>query len=341
MAAVTPIGLDIGAKSIRATETTRTKDGPVICHFGQLPLSDGAVQAGVIQDEKSVTAGLKELWPTARFHTKKVVLGVSNPQVVVREMSVANLPDAQLRQSLPFQVRDALPLPVEHSVLDFHKLAAPEDDKVRGLLIAVPKDVVLAAVHAVERAGLQVTGVDIASFALLRAASTLDSSVEAIVDIGAQATTVVVHRDGEPLMVRTIPRGGDEITEMLAAKLRLPATEAEVRKCEVGLDDEIDPSTAAVVRDAIRPLISEIRSSFTYVSSGEDQSRVSRLALTGGGALLPGLVEALHTQLGLDVLLADPTVRFQGGRRRKRASSMDGVAASAAVSIGLTLGAAS
>ena len=62
-------------------------------------------------------------------------------------------------------------------------------------------------------------GVDLASFALLRAASRLDAQVEAIVDIGAEVTSVVVHADGEPLIVRTVPRGGTEITESLATRL--------------------------------------------------------------------------------------------------------------------------
>ena len=84
---------------------------------------------------------------------------------------------------------------------------------MRGLLVAAPKEPVIAAVHAIERAGLHVARVDVASLALLRAVSRLDGQVEAIVDIGAQATTVVVHVDGEPLIVRTVPRGGADITE--------------------------------------------------------------------------------------------------------------------------------
>ena len=56
----------------------------------------------------------------------------------------------------------------------------------------------MAAVSAAEKAGLHVERVDLASFALLRAASRLDEHVEAIVDIGARSTTVVVHTDDRP-----------------------------------------------------------------------------------------------------------------------------------------------
>ena len=338
MAASNPIGLDIGSMSIRAVETARGKEGPVIANFGEVPLPEGTVQAGVIHDEKVVTAALRQLWAVAKFRGRDVVLGVTNPQTVVREMSVANLPEREMRKSLPFQVRDMLPLPVEKSLLDFHPLEITGDGKtVRGLLIAAPKEAVLSAVHAIEQAGLHVLRVDLASFALLRAAAYLDEKVEAIVDIGAHATSVVVHQDGEPLIVRTLPRGGAEITERIAARVGATVPEAESIKCRVGLLDEGGPDTAAVVRDAIRPLISEIGNSFTYLTT--KQTRVARVALSGGGAGLPGLVEALREQLNLDVIIADPMMRVHERRHSKRPGP-DRLRSAAAVSIGLTLGAA-
>jgi type IV pilus assembly protein PilM len=340
MASVSLIGLDIGSSSIRAAETVRGKDGLAITNFGQVPLRPGAVADGVIHDDKAVTAALKQLWATTRFRSRQVVFGVTNPQVVVRELTLSNLPDKELRKSLPFQVQDVLPLPVERTLLDFQRLEDPgQQETVRGLLIAAPKDAVLTAVRAIEHAGLHVTRVDLASFALLRAVSRLDTQVEAIVDIGARMTTVVVHADGEPLIVRTIPRGGAAISELIAGRLGATFDEAEALKCRVGLHADDGPETAEVVREAIRPLAGEIRSSFAYLTSGARQSRVHRLVLSGGGGQLPGLAETLGTQLDLTVVLADPVLRLRDQRRGKP-DSLDQLHASAAVSIGLTLEAA-
>ncbi|MEN3359424.1 MAG: type pilus assembly protein PilM [Mycobacteriales bacterium] len=340
MATAEPIGLDIGSSSIRAVQTSRGKDGPSITNFAQAPLPPGVVAAGVIHDDRAVTAALRALWATAKFGSKQVVFGVTHPQVVVRELTVSNLPERELRRSLPFQVRDVLPIPVEKALLDFQPLEPPSNkDTVRGLLIAAPKEVVLTAVRAIERAGLHVARVDLASFALLRAASRLDTQVEALVDIGARLTTVLVHVDGVPLIVRTIPRGGAEVTEMIAARLGATVAEAESLKCRVGLRADDGPETADVVREAIRPLVSEIRSSFAYLTSGARHTKVRRLALAGGGALLPGLPDALSAQLEVDAIIADPVVRLRDQRRGKH-DSLELLRSSAAVSIGLTLGAA-
>jgi type IV pilus assembly protein PilM len=340
MAAGNLVGLDIGTMSVRAVETSRGKDGYSVARAGAVPLAHGVVQSGVIQDDKAVTAALKQLWTVGKFRSRNVALAITNPQIVVREMAVANLPTKEMRKALPFQVRDALPLPVERSILDFFPMEEPgQNETVRGLLIAAPKDALITAVQAAERAGLHVARVDLASFALLRAASKLDEQVEAIVDIGAHSTSVVVHNDGQPLIVRTIPRGGAEITEALASRLGRSLAEAETLKCEVGMLMERDPDTAEIVRDAARPLINEIRSSFAYLSAGERPTRVARLALSGGGAMLPGLDDALRTQLGVEVLFADATARMRGHRRGPTVD-LDQFRPSAAVSIGLTLGAA-
>ncbi len=69
MATVTLVGLDIGSTSIRAAETSRTKGGQVIRNFGQAPLPGGAVQGGVVQDDKAVTLGLKRLWNLVLVHS--------------------------------------------------------------------------------------------------------------------------------------------------------------------------------------------------------------------------------------------------------------------------------
>jgi len=339
MAAVNLIGLDIGTVSIRAAETSNSKDGPMITNFGHILLPPGAVQNGAVQDEQAVTSALKQLWATFKFRSRKVALGVTHQQIVVRETTVANLPAREMRKALPFQVRDALPLPPERSLIDFYPLEDPDGaDTVRGLLIAAPKEPVLAAIRAVEAAKLHVVRVDLASFALLRAASRLDEQVEALIDIGAHATSVIVHQDGEPLIVRTIPRGGTEITKTIADRLDIPLPEAEELKCRVGLRTDTDPATTTAIKDAVRPLINEIGSSFAYLTAAGRQARVSRLVLSGGGSMLPGLLEALHNQLGVEAIAVDPVMRVRG-LRRVRHGSLEQVRASAAVSVGLTLGA--
>ena len=337
------IGLDIGSTSIRAVEVTRRQDRPVIDNFGQVLLPEGAVVGGVVKDDKAVTTALRQLWQSQNFRSREVVLGVTHQQIVVREIEVANLPPKEMRQALPFQVRDVLPLPPDQALLDFFPLEQPDrgDSTVHGLLIAAPKDVIVDMVRAVERAGLHVAQVDLSCFAALRAAAHLAEDTEAVIDIGANGTNIIIHTDGVPQVVRTIPRGGAEITRLMASRLGMPHGEAETLKCRVGLIPGDGPDSADVIAEAIRPLINEIRSSLGYFASSRGSSqRVSRLALVGGAARLPGLADELRDSLGVATFLANPLRRVSDSREGGRHDVLERFRSSAAVAIGLTLGAA-
>ena len=197
---------------------------------------------------------------------------------------------------------------------------------MHGLLIAAPKDVVVDMVRAVERASLHVAQVDLSCFAALRAAAHLAEDTEAVIDIGANGTNIIIHTDGVPQIVRTIPRGGAEITRLMASRLGMPHGEAETLKCRVGLIAGEGPDSAEVIAEAIRPLISEIRSSLGYFASSRGtQQRVTRLALVGGAARLPGLADELRDALGrLDLprQSAAPGQRLARGRPARRAGAL-------------------
>ena len=341
MPATTLVGLDIGSTSIRAVEATLAKDRPVINNFGQAVLPPGSVVGGVVKDDRAVTNTLRQLWTSRDFSTKSVVLGVTHQQVIVREFDLPNLPEKERRQALPFLVRDMLPLPIEQALLDFYPLEKPgKGETIHGLVIAAPKEAVIDTVRAVENAGLQVAQVDLACFAALRASAHLANDTEALLDIGANGTNIIIHTDGVPKIVRTVPRGGEEVTKMVASRLSIPVTEAESVKCRVGLNATDNAESAEVVAEAIRPLITEIRSSFNYFAAGNPDTRVKRLALVGGAALLPGLPAKLTEELGVPTFLSDPLQRVNDVRKGGRHDALGRLRSSAAVSVGLTLGAA-
>ncbi|MGZ4638757.1 MAG: type IV pilus biogenesis protein PilM, partial [Actinomycetes bacterium] len=116
------VGLDIGTSGVRAAELTLGKAGATLERFGQVALPPGAVRDGEVVDASAVADAVKQLWAQAKFSTKKVVVGVANQKVVVRQVDLPWLPTNELKKSLPFQVQDFIPMPVEQAILDFHPL---------------------------------------------------------------------------------------------------------------------------------------------------------------------------------------------------------------------------
>ncbi len=338
------IGLDIGATAVRAAILALgTVDGrPSVTVHGldavQLPL--GTVVNGVVKDPSALTAALKQLWQVNKFACKNVILGIANPQVLVRDMQIPNLTREQRMKALPFQAREIVALPIDQVVLDFAQLSEPDPvtNLVSGLLIATPREPVLAAVSAVEKAGLKVARVDLASFAALRSIADEHLSVEAVVDLGAHLTTIVVHDRGVPKLVRTLARGGQALTAHIADELNLSIEQAEWAKWNTGLSgDQADVSNA--LKEAVRPLLSEIRTSINYFRAANDGAQIERISLTGGASGLLGLAEILSNQNGVPTNVVTPTQHIRNRWAAKDVPDHADHTASA-VSVGLAMGAA-
>lgn len=348
MARPTAIGLDIGARGVRAAQLRFGRDGVELRRLGRVPLPEGAVREGEVVDGPAVTAALRELWSSARFPSTEVVLGTANRGVIVRQVDVPAVPLPEIAQALPFQVQDLLPMPVESAVLDFHPLhefaGVGGQRMLRGLLVAAAREMVTRTVRCVERAGLTPTGVDLTPFALLRSVGRrLDADVraEAVVDIGAHVTDVVVHTAGVPRFVRVLLRGGQDVTDAVGENLGLPPEEAEELKHRVVLQGspERTDALAVAVADGAQALVDELRGSLDYFRSTNPDEPVERVVLSGGGSLLQGLPGQLAAAIGVPVVAGDPLAAARVHARVAGDALLEDPAL-LAVPIGLALGGA-
>src|SRR5919198_4783843 len=146
------IGLDIGSTAVRAAEL-QGGDAPVVVRAAQVPLPEGVVEAGEIRQPDQVSEALKELWDRGGFKSRQVYMGVGNQRVVVREVILPWLPEKELRDSLPYQVQEFIPIPVGEAVLDFDILEEFEHEggrMLRILLVAAQRPMVEAVVSVAQ-----------------------------------------------------------------------------------------------------------------------------------------------------------------------------------------------
>ena len=353
MAGRSAVGLDIGTSGVRAAELSFGKGQVTLEKFGQVALPEGAVRDGEVVDPDAVAAAIRQLWAHTKFSSKKVIVGVANQKVVVRQVDLPWLPIDELKKSLAFQVQDFIPMPVEQAVLDFHpleELTADNGTKVlRGLLVAASRDMVMASIEAVQKAGLTAVMVDLTSFAVVRSLADSDhlglgSQVEALVDVGARITNIVVHQGGVPRFVRILLMGGQDVTDAVAERMGIPHAQAEAMKQQLGLTggEGLDSQAASrVVEATAAAFIDEIRGSLDYYLASSGSSPISRLVLTGGGARLAGLAQRLQAATRVPVEQGNPIHPLQVGRTGLSPEQIAFVEPLAAVPVGLALGAAS
>ncbi len=357
MAGRSAIGLDIGTSGVRAAEVAFGKGPATLQRFGQVALPVGAVRDGEVIDPQAVAEAIKHLWSTARFSSKKVVLGVANHKVIVRQVDLPWMPLDELRKTLAFQVQDFIPIPVEQAILDFHPVETVSSDNGtqahRVLLVAAARDMVLSALDAVKRAGLTVTQVDLTPFAVLRSLGRIDQTgamanggAEALVDIGAKVTNIVVHQNGVPRFVRILLMGGDNVTDAISERLGVPFEQAVGVKQELGMSPvrgEVgsDHPAARVIEASAGSFVEEVRGSLDYYAAQPASVPVQRVVLSGGGARLSGLGQRLAAATRLPVEPGAATAALQVGKTGLTPEQLSYVEPQIAVPVGLALGVAS
>lgn len=349
MAGRTAIGLDIGTSGVRAAELSFGKSGVTLEKFGQVALPEGAVRDGEVVDPPIVSDCLRQLWAHTGFSHKKVALGVANQRVIVRQVDLPWMPEKELKASLGFQAQDFLPMPVDQAVLDFHAISEVNEQgqprMLRGLLVAAVREMLMNNVRAAERAGLTVTGVDLNSFAVLRALGDFSAAADetvALVDVGAKVTNIVVHQAGVPLFVRILLMGGQDVTDAVADRLGLPHSHAEALKQQpqssgYNHDDLVNAGRA--VEATAAALVDEIRGSLDYFASSSATGGPTRLVLTGGGSRLTGLAERLEASTRVPVTQGNPLRTLALGKTGLSDEQVDFVHPLAVVPVGLALGA--
>ncbi len=315
MAKKNAVGLDIGTRTVHLAHVQQSRGQPTVVNFGGVELPVGAVREGEIVDVQEATNAVKELVGSTGLKEKEVWVGVANQRVVVRQVDLPYMPEDELRASLRFQVQEFIPIPVEDAELDFHVLDEFQGDgdarMQRLLLVAAHKDMIATHIAAATEAGLRPVGVDLNPFAVLRtlaSESLVEATSEVLVDVGAGVTNIVVHEAGVPKFVRILVLGGEDITEALVNALSLPYEEAEALKKRTGLKgpEASGDTGASIIEEHAGQFVDEIRSSLDYYQAQTGSTRLSRVVLAGGGALLSGLPDRLARVLRLPVEVGRP-----------------------------------
>jgi type IV pilus assembly protein PilM len=233
-------------------------------------------------------------------------------------------------------------------VLDFFPLEETTDANgariLRGQLVAASRETVLANVNAAQSAGLTVLSVDLTSYAVLRALGKQTHATvetEALIDIGARVTNIVVHSGGVPRFVRILLMGGQDVTDAVSERLGVPLGQAEAMKQQVaqlagGTEDLAELSRA--VATTAQDFVDEIRNSLDYHAASNPGARIERILVSGGGSRLDGLIERLAAATQVPVLAGDPMANLRYGRTGLDESQLEFVKPLATVPVGLALG---
>ncbi len=316
------LGVDIGASSIKVVQLRKDKERPILETYGELSLAhygmDGQVGRSIrILDDKLVEA-LKDIIKEAQVTAKRATVSIPIRDSFLTTMEMPNLPEAELKEAVPFEARKYIPIPMSEVIIDWWvlppqskemKAASPGSGQKRFInviLAAVPKEVITKYSAILKDVGLDISTFEIEVFAMARASLREVFGSIMLMDFGASTTKIAIADAGVIRTAHSIDHGGQELSLALSQSLSVDFDRAEILKRQAGFIKR--PENEGVV-SVLEPL-------FDYVSSeGErfliDWKRkggraISKVLIGGGGALTPGIKDVLIKTYGVEVEMINP-----------------------------------
>ncbi len=308
-------GLDIGEYSVKLLALQPGVAGAR--HFAaEVPIGHGPETQAIaaeglarLIDEAFTQAGL-----TSRSFAG-ITLGLSSSDVIIKQVQLPFMDDAEVPGALRFEARKHLPFDPATCMIDYQVLGRlPSEKRLEILLAAVPSHRVERALAPLQVLGVQADIVDAAPLALTNALSRgaeRDSEARILLDFGLHGSWLTVYQRAAPYFSRRHDFGGLRVTQNVARAARIPLEEAEEWKLEAGSDEpsmRVEPDSAEMVavHEALHELADELRRSFAFYRTLAPLPDPFSLWISGSTARLPGLGGQLAQLLDVPTFVFDP-----------------------------------
>jgi type IV pilus assembly protein PilM len=323
------VGVKVGATQLAAAVVSNN-GSPHLLKVARQALPPGIVGDGEVQDVAALTAGLQEFFTANDLPRRGVRLGIATNHVGVRLFEISGIEDEkQLANAVLFRAHDAVSIPVEQAIIDYREISKEVDESGttnrRILLVAAYREPIERYAAAFRGAGIQLVGIDLEAFALLRAVSapsedgTRAAAAVVAVNVGHQRATLAVSDGAVCQFTRVLGWGGSKLAEAIERELGITQADASAMLPSLSLESPVmsaDPNDNGIrareaARRQLQGLARELVASLEFYQGQPDSLPISEILLSGGTARIPGFAAELERLTRVRVRLADPLTRVE------------------------------
>ena len=277
---------------------------PKLVKAARHTLPPDVVAAGEVRDSEALANEIAAFFSAADLPRKNIRLGIGSSRTGVRVFERPSVDDPrQLANAIRFRAYETLPIPIEEAMLDYHVVedtTAPD----RVLLAVAYRDLVDRFAATCAAAKIELAGIDIEAFALLRAvggeplsAGERAEAARVAVSIGHDRTTVAVSDGRVCEFTRVLDWGGAHVTAAIERALEVDTDEAERIKRSLDISGNASrgagrrahhprarggpPRGATASHASSRPLSTSTRISRTRWASPRSSSPAAALIFRG------------------------------------------------------------
>ena len=321
------VGIEINSQRINIAQITKKGQQYKLIKSVSADIPEGVYEDGQIVDSLTLSELIKDTLKTHKIAAKKVFSAVPMREAIIRVIPVpAELDENELRDMVLFHEAGMhLPYPREEVDLDYAKLGYFMDEdgieKVNVLLVATRKEVTDLYTEIFQQAELEISVLEINSFALIRTIreqlrSFGSKEAVVLVDLEFDNTEIAIVVEGVPQFSRTVPIGTYQMRAAFSQAMDLPDTGGTEILHDLNILDAVDDSgnidsaQLEVGQAALFRVLSELseelsRSINFYINQSEDLE-IAQLLLAGPGACIRQLDEFFTQKLNLPAMKVDP-----------------------------------
>jgi type IV pilus assembly protein PilM len=316
------VGLDIGSHGIKVVELALHRKGKksayAVARIGYQLLPHDAIVEGQIIDAAAVAEAIRAAFDKAKIANKDVAISISGNSVIIKKISLPAMETAELAESIIWEAKHNIPYPYEETNVDY-AILPPRDGaaEMEILLVAVKKDKVAAYANLISQARKNLAAIEVDAFALYNYPEEFAEKTLALVNLGANITTVVIADHGAPRLFRDLPVGGAFFTENLRKDLNVGAEEAEKLLKGVASRSVEAFQVDAVLSMNTRSLIDEVEKTFSFFQAEDKRdNRIEQILLGGGLANLRTITASFEQKFGVKTTLFDPFRRIHYNEKK-------------------------
>ncbi len=304
------IGLDIGSSSVKVVQLQETRKGLILQNFGINPLPVNSIVDGMVMNEDAVLEAVEALFSSLRIKRRNVALAISGRSVIVKKIAMPRMNMNDLAEELSIEMVHHIPFDKDEVRVDY-EVVVPQnpEGQMEVLLVAAKKDIIESYEELLSRGELDLSVMDVAAFAVQnlyeRCVGINKDENLVILNIGASSTSINVVVGGVTTFIRDVSLGGDGITSEIKRALSVPLDEAEAKKREAATGLSTDKELMDVVRKVCEVMAGEFQRSIDFFLSAAPAMPKTRVVVTGGGAQMKPLVQAIEIRSKQPVYLFD------------------------------------
>jgi type IV pilus assembly protein PilM len=337
------VGLDISSTSVKLLELSRHGGGYRVESYGVKALPVGSVIEKNISDEGAVADAIRQVVSQSKCRLKDAAVAVAGSSVITKVIDMpAGMDEDALEAQITIEADQYIPFPLDEVSLDFEVLGSVEDnpEQVKVLLAACRRENVELRASVLESSGLNAKVVDVEAYSIERAYPLIaqewvgqETTLVAIIDIGATMMTLSVLLNGLTVYTREQLFGGKHLTEEIQRRYGLSFTEAGLAKKQGGLPEDYDDEVLSPFKDSV---VQQVTRSLQFFFAGGQYNKVDQIILAGGVASIDGLAQIIEDRLETKTSIANPFAGMSVASR-VNAAALSNDAPSMMIAAGLAL----